>query len=252
MESIPLIEDIHAELLQAKHHGHDLLKRFGVWMRQHRERRGLTVTELAHRIGVSQVLITRVERGNAVLSESKLSKIFEILEIHPMFWRRFQDSHEDPNIHEQAHMLHAQLQTARICCPALMLEFGWYIRHYRHQKHWTETELAAKVGVTKQTICGVEQGKMVPSATLITHLAEQLNMSLRDWRIPSNHEVLDGPRDLFWHTLTRLWGGLADEDKMVILQLIGRLSRDESRWDDQQSWNSLGEKAEGQLLGLDP
>ncbi len=251
MESIPLIEDIHAELLHAKHNDLELLQRFGVWMRQHRERQGLTVTELAHRVGVSQVLITRVERGNAVLSEGKLSQILEILEVSPSSWRRFQTSHDDPNIQEQAHMLHSRLQTARICCPTLMAEFGWYIRHYRHRRDWTETELAQRVGVTKQTICGVEQGKMVPSATLITHLAEQLNMSLRDWRIPRSHGTLDGPRDLFWHTLMRMWDGVADDDKMVILQLTGRLKHDESQWDDQENWHPV-EKVEGDLLGLDP
>jgi transcriptional regulator with XRE-family HTH domain len=251
VESVPLIEDIHAQLLQAKHNGHELLKRFGVWMRQHRERRGLTVTELAHRIGVSQVLITRVERGNAVLSENKLSKIFETLGIPPGVWRHFQDSHDEPSLHELAHALHTQLQTARICCPALLLEFGWYVRHFRHQRDWTETQLAARVGVTKQTICGVEQGKMVPSATLITHLAEQLEMSLQDWRIPAVYGNQPGPQDLFWHTLQRLWANLGDEDKMVILQLVGRLSREDLHDDDHENWRGI-EKFEGDLLGLDP
>ncbi len=248
MESVPLIEDIHAQLLEAKHNGHEVLKRFGVWMRQHRERRGFTVTELAHRIGVSQVLITRVERGNAVLSESKLAKIFETLEIPPIIWRHFQERHDEPSLNELAHALHTQLQTARICCPPLLLEFGWYVRHYRHRREWTETQLAVRVGVTKQTICGVEQGKMVPSATLITHLAEQLEMSLKDWRLPASYHNQPEPRDLFWNTLKRFWANMDDEDKLVILQLVGRLRRDELHEDDQENWRS----SETELLGLDP
>ncbi len=251
MESVPLIEDIHAQLLEAKHNGHELLKRFGVWMRQHREKRGFTVTELAHRIGVSQVLVTRVERGNAVLSEGKLSKIFETLEIPPIVWRHFQDSPGEPGVNELAHALHTQLQTARICCPALLIEFGWYVRHYRHHKDWTETQLAARVGVTKQTICGVEQGKMVPSATLIIHLVEQLDISLRDWRVPEAYQNQMEPQDLFWNTLKRLWPNLDAEDEMIVLQLVARLSREEMHEDDHESWRS-SEKFESQLLGLDP
>ncbi len=248
MDSVSQLEGLHSDLLQAKHHDGDLLKRFGIWLRQQREQMKLTTTELARRVGVSQVLITRVERGNAVLSEDKLAKIFDELQVQLSFWVHFIESGEDPSLQEQSHILHSQLQTGRICCSALLNEFGWHIRYFRYQRHWTETELAARVGVTKQTICGVEQGKMVPSATLISHLAVALDMSLTDWGASPSAPDTAG-QDLFWQAMRRLWGTLSDSDKMLALQIVERLSNaSEFVAPRRDTW----EGENGGLLGLDP
>ncbi len=243
LESLPHIKQMHDDLLDAKHHQSALLKRFGAWLRQEREHSGLTATELARRIGVSQVLITRIEHADAVLSEEKLSKIFEVLQLDYSSWNRFIGSGEEPSLQELAQGLHAQLQAARLCCPALVQEFGHHVRYCRCQRHWTEGDLALRAGVTKQTICGVEQGKMVPSATLIGHLAIQLELSLQTWLMPAADA---GRSDLTWLALGRLWNKLSDGDKMLVLGTAERLSRPGPVWDPRQR------QTEQDLLGLEP
>ncbi|MCY0907894.1 MAG: helix-turn-helix transcriptional regulator [Sulfobacillus thermotolerans] len=247
VESLPHIKQIHQSLLDAKHHDGGLLKRFGAWLRQEREQHGLTATELARRIGVSQVLITRVEHANAVLSEDKLSKVFEVLQLGANAWHQFMESGQEPTLQELAQFLHAQLQAARVGCPSLIGEFGQHVRYHRCERHWTEGELALRVGVTKQTICGVEQGRMVPSAALIGHLAEELDLSLRQWHMPSDSST---STDLIAQALNRLWGGLSDGDKMLLLGMTERLSGTRPLWEPKRdSWDVPSPLPD--LMGLD-
>lgn len=45
------------------------------------------------------------------------------------------------------------------------------LKNLRQAAGWTQEELANKVGVTRQTITGIENGKMLPSKTLFVAIA---------------------------------------------------------------------------------
>jgi putative transcriptional regulator len=53
------------------------------------------------------------------------------------------------------------------------------LRELRNQKGLTQETLAREVGVTRQTIIAVEQGRYVPSVKLALELSAALNMPLQ-------------------------------------------------------------------------
>jgi len=44
----------------------------------------------------------------------------------------------------------------------------------RKKKHWTQTDLAARVGVNRQCIDAIEKGRFLPSITLAYNIAATL------------------------------------------------------------------------------
>jgi len=54
------------------------------------------------------------------------------------------------------------------------------LKEIRLQKELTQESLANAVGVTRQTIIGVEKGKFVPSVKLALELASALDTSFDD------------------------------------------------------------------------
>jgi putative transcriptional regulator len=54
------------------------------------------------------------------------------------------------------------------------------LRDHRRRQQLTQQALAEKVGVTRQTIIAVEQGKFVPSVRLALGLARALELQLEE------------------------------------------------------------------------
>ena len=54
------------------------------------------------------------------------------------------------------------------------------LKEIRLQKHITQESLADTVGVTRQSIISIEQGKFSPSVKLALELAHALDVSLED------------------------------------------------------------------------
>ena len=52
------------------------------------------------------------------------------------------------------------------------------VRYWRDKKHWTQSQLAAKVGVQTQTISNIETGRTVPQITTLQNLAKALGVSI--------------------------------------------------------------------------
>ncbi len=55
--------------------------------------------------------------------------------------------------------------------------FGRRLRAYRKLKHWTQIELAEKVGVSVAIIGGLERGTRYPNKALVDRLCEVLQVS---------------------------------------------------------------------------
>ncbi len=54
------------------------------------------------------------------------------------------------------------------------------LRDHRHRRQLTQQALAERVGVTRQTIIAVEQGRFVPSVRLALDLARALDLQLEE------------------------------------------------------------------------
>lgn len=57
---------------------------------------------------------------------------------------------------------------------------GLAVLHYRRRIRMTQAELARRVGVTPQHICGVESGKRSPSMKLVANIARGLGVAVGD------------------------------------------------------------------------
>lgn len=54
------------------------------------------------------------------------------------------------------------------------------VKEFRTAKQWTQEELADKLGVTRQTINAIEQGKYQPTLFLAWQLAKLFKVSIED------------------------------------------------------------------------
>lgn len=54
------------------------------------------------------------------------------------------------------------------------------IREFREQRGWTQEQLAAMVGVTRQTILFLEKGKYNPSLRLAHRIAQAFNRIIEE------------------------------------------------------------------------
>ena len=62
----------------------------------------------------------------------------------------------------------------------LAMELGNRLKEIRLQKQLTQESLAGAVGVTRQSIIAIEQGKFSPSVKLALELSKALKVSLED------------------------------------------------------------------------
>lgn len=60
------------------------------------------------------------------------------------------------------------------------MELANRLKEFRLKKQITQETLAAFVGVTRQSIISIEQGKFAPSVKLALELAKALNVSLEE------------------------------------------------------------------------
>jgi putative transcriptional regulator len=67
------------------------------------------------------------------------------------------------------------------------------VRERRQELGWTQRELAARAGVSRQTIHAIEKEKYDPSLPLAFKLAAVLTVSLYDLFLPEQ-EPVDGSR----------------------------------------------------------
>lgn len=54
------------------------------------------------------------------------------------------------------------------------------IRELRRENKWTQEQLAKAVGVSRQSIVAIEQGKYNPSLDLAFKIARQFNLTIED------------------------------------------------------------------------
>lgn len=54
------------------------------------------------------------------------------------------------------------------------------LNQYRSEQGWTQQDLADRVGVSRQTIISLEQGRYNPSILLAFKLAREFNLTIED------------------------------------------------------------------------
>ena len=60
------------------------------------------------------------------------------------------------------------------------MKIGNKIKVYRAQRNLTQEELAARVGVTRQTILAIEKNKYVPSLSLAFKIAREFKVKVEE------------------------------------------------------------------------
>jgi transcriptional regulator with XRE-family HTH domain len=58
--------------------------------------------------------------------------------------------------------------------------FGEMLREWRQRRHLSQLELSARTGVSTRHLSYIETGRSRPSRQLILHLAEHLDIPLRE------------------------------------------------------------------------
>jgi len=59
-------------------------------------------------------------------------------------------------------------------------ELGNCMRELRSRFHWTQQDLAGRVGVTRQTIIAIEKGQYNPSVVLALRIANAFQLPLEE------------------------------------------------------------------------
>jgi len=54
------------------------------------------------------------------------------------------------------------------------------LNQYRSEQGWTQQDLADRVGVSRQTIISLEQGRYNPSILLAFKIAREFNLTIED------------------------------------------------------------------------
>src|SRR5829696_3525646 len=57
------------------------------------------------------------------------------------------------------------------------MNLGHRVRDLRNARHLSQVELAARAGVARNTLNRIENGHLMPTAPVIEHLAEALNVA---------------------------------------------------------------------------
>jgi len=63
------------------------------------------------------------------------------------------------------------------------------VREHRNRHSMTQADLAAAVGVSRQTVISIESGRYLPSLPLAFRIAKQFDVSLEQLFQPTDEEV---------------------------------------------------------------
>lgn len=121
----------------------------GARLRRLREQKGITLSELSRRSGVSLAHISEIERSRSTASLKTLEKLAAVLEVSPSSLLR--SSQEDT--------------------------LGNKLKRLREKMGLTQKELAQQVGISHSLIGQIETDRIQPSLATLSSLAEALGVS---------------------------------------------------------------------------
>lgn len=93
-----------------------------------------------------------------------------------------------------------------------MVDFGSRLRTLRLRKHFTQEQLAAKLGLTKSVVSAYETGLRLPSYDVLIHIAKIFNISTDYLLGLEQRENID-------------LSGLTDDEISALLSLIKAMKR---------------------------
>lgn len=121
----------------------------GARLRRLREQKGITLSELSRRSGVSLAHISEIERSRSTASLKTLEKLAAVLEVSPSSLLR--SSQEDT--------------------------LGNKLKRLREKMGLTQKELAQQIGISHSLIGQIETDRIQPSLATLSSLAEALGVS---------------------------------------------------------------------------
>ena len=100
------------------------------------------------------------------------------------------------------------LELAETAMATLAQQIGMIVRHHRKTVGWTQSQLAAKAGLSIEMINRIERGRVVPSLRTVESLAGLFGLPVRDMFGVGRFEATAGRDD----GLTRLIGRVSGLD----------------------------------------
>jgi len=85
---------------------------------------------------------------------------------------------------------------------------GLHVSMFRHQRNWTQDQLAERAGLSKQFIGNIECGRAIPSLKTVLSLCDALEVTPNDLLTHSSKHNSDAPctlrddHDIFTETIT--------------------------------------------------
>ena len=139
---------------------------FGTKIRDYRKQRGLTLAQLADRLGVSAAFLSSIERDKKKPSVDMVRKIADSLNISPTY------------------LFAAQEEKV----------YGEKIKFIREGRSLSYEELAEMVDITPSLLAEYEANRLVPDMEALERLADVLNVSVRYFLEASSGAVTVGER----------------------------------------------------------
>ncbi|WP_258359910.1 helix-turn-helix domain-containing protein [Moorella sulfitireducens] len=175
----------------------------GFRLRRLREQKGITLSELSRRSGVSLAHISEIERSRSTASLKTLEKLAAVLEVSPSSLLR--SAQEDT--------------------------LGNKLKRLREKMGLTQKELAQQVGISHSLIGQIETDRIQPSLATLSSLAEALGVSTCYFLMEEEEEDLylgyrlpaDVREALRRQVLQEIVRALADWDEREISGLLGFL-----------------------------
>ncbi|MDN5347204.1 MAG: hypothetical protein PWP65_768 [Clostridia bacterium] len=136
----------------------------GERLRRLREQKGITLSELSRRSGVSLAHISEIERGRSTASLKTLDKLASVLGVTTSSLLR--SVNEDP--------------------------LGSKLRRLREKIGLTQKELAEQVGISHSLIGQIETGRIQPSISTLSSIAEALGVSTCYFLMEDEQDIYGG------------------------------------------------------------
>ncbi len=64
-----------------------------------------------------------------------------------------------------------------------------HLQHLRQQRKWTQHQLAAQLGVSRQTVIAIEKGKYDPGLPLAFRIATVFGLQIEDIFLPDDSDA---------------------------------------------------------------
>jgi transcriptional regulator with XRE-family HTH domain len=169
----------HRETSSQPSHLYDALsQRFGATVRQYRKQRRLTQRELAARIGLHYMSMSKIERGQRNIGVLLLLRLAHALDMPASSLLAPLETCTSFRAKGAEEVASSMPPSTQRDDPSLLQRLGAAIRQARQDQHLFQTALAAKTGLSFGYISEIELGQRNFSLLSLVRIADALGLSV--------------------------------------------------------------------------